>query len=136
MLLGGKGFGGVASLAYLAILARAIGLEDFGNFVMIFGLAQAFIAFAGFQSWQIIIRFGTKPALAGNWAIFGRLVGLCVALDLFGALTGVLLAGLLIWQFADDLGIPSDRIGPCFVLVSLAQCWSRECRRLAGLCGY
>ena len=47
-LLGGKGFGAVCSLVYLAILARSLGVKDFGHFSLIFGTAQALVALAGF----------------------------------------------------------------------------------------
>ena len=49
-LLGGKGFGAVCSLVYLAILARSLGLKDFGHFSLIFASAQALIAFVGFET--------------------------------------------------------------------------------------
>ena len=57
-ILGGKGFGAVCSFFYLAILARSLGLKDFGHFSLIFGTAQALVAVAGFQTWQTLVRFG------------------------------------------------------------------------------
>src|SRR5690349_11556532 len=46
-LLGGKGFGALCGLAYLAILTRSLGLKGFGHFALILGTAQALIAIAG-----------------------------------------------------------------------------------------
>ena len=40
-LLGGKGFGGILSLFYLAILTRTLGVAGFGQFALITGTAQA-----------------------------------------------------------------------------------------------
>ena len=52
-LIGGKGFGAICSLVYLAILTRTLGLKDFGHFSLIFGTSQALIAVAGFQTWRV-----------------------------------------------------------------------------------
>ena len=49
-LLGGKGFGAVSSLLYLAILSRSLGVKDFGHFALIFGISQAVCALASFQT--------------------------------------------------------------------------------------
>tara|TARA_R110000765_G_scaffold421885_1_gene528439 strand:+ start:1024 stop:1176 length:153 start_codon:yes stop_codon:yes gene_type:complete len=50
-LIGGKGFGAIYSLIYLAILSRTLVIKDFGHFSLIFATGQAFVAIAGFQSW-------------------------------------------------------------------------------------
>ena len=72
-LIGGKGFGAVCSLIYLAILTRSLGLKDFGHFALIFGTAQALIAIAGFQTWRTVVRFGVQHIHDEDWAGFGRL---------------------------------------------------------------
>ena len=43
-LLGGKGFGALCGLAYLAILTHSLGLKGFGHFSLIFGMAQDHLA--------------------------------------------------------------------------------------------
>ena len=54
-LVGGKGFGAVCSLIYLAILTRSLGVKEFGHFSLIFGTSQALVALAGFQSWRVVV---------------------------------------------------------------------------------
>jgi O-antigen/teichoic acid export membrane protein len=113
-LLGGKGFGAVCSLIYLSILARSLGLRDFGHFSLIFGAAQAVVAIAGFQTWQSVIRFGSKHLKAGKAREFRRLALFCSLLDALGAPTGCLLAAIIFYGFAGALNL-----NPNFVDMSL-----------------
>lgn len=104
-LLGGKGFGGVLSLFYLAILTRTLGVEGFGQFALITATAQAIALVVTFQTWQVVIRFGARYLKgAENRQKFGRLVGLCTLLDLAGALAGCLLAFVAVRWLAPLFG--------------------------------
>ncbi|MGD9664389.1 MAG: oligosaccharide flippase family protein, partial [Novosphingobium sp.] len=80
-LLGGKGFGAICSLVYLAIITRSLGLKGFGHFSLIFGTSQALIAIAGFQTWRIVVRYGAAHVQRDDWGAFGRLSMLCGLLD-------------------------------------------------------
>lgn len=100
-LLGGKGFGAVCGLLYLAIITRSLGLKGFGHFSLIFGTAQALIAIAGFQTWRIVVRYGAPHVHAGEWPAFGRLAMFAGALDAVGAMLGCGLAYILIFHIQD-----------------------------------
>lgn len=113
-LLGGKGFGAVCGLAYLAILTRTLGLKDFGHFSLIFGTAQALIAVAGFQTWRVVVRYGTEHVHAKDWDKFGRLGMLCGMLDAAGAVIGCALAAVLIYGFAHNLDLNPKYIDVAF----------------------
>ena len=104
-LLGGKGFGAICSLAYLAILARSLGLRDFGHFSLIFASAQALIAFVGFETWRTVVRYGAAHVHAEDWGAFGRLAMLAGLLDLVGATLGVGIAWTIYYQFDVMLGL-------------------------------
>jgi O-antigen/teichoic acid export membrane protein len=104
-LLGGKGFGALCSLAYLAILARSLGLKDFGHFSLIFASAQALIAFVGFETWRTVVRYGAAHVHSRDWGAFGRLAMLAGLLDVVGALLGVGIAWTIYYQFDELLGI-------------------------------
>lgn len=123
-LIGGKGFGAVCSLIYLAILARSLGLRDFGHFSLIFGTGQALVALAGFQTWQTVVRFGAAPLHAGDHRAFGRLAILCGVIDAMGAATGCLAAGLIYYGFADELGLNPRFVDTAFIF-SCALLWAR-----------
>lgn len=125
-LLGGKGFGAVCSFIYLAILARSLGLKDFGHFSLIFGAAQALIALVGFQTWRVVVRYGAAHVHARNWAAFGRLGMLAGLLDLIGAALGCLIAYIAYYHFSDVLELnPEFRDGAflvtCLMLFALVS---------------
>jgi len=113
-LLGGKGFGAICGLAYLAILTRTLGLKDFGHFSLIFGTAQALIAIAGFQTWRVVVRYGSEHVHAQQWDKFGRLGMLCGVLDGVGAVIGCALAGVLIYGFSHVLDLNPKYIDVAF----------------------
>lgn len=123
-LIGGKGFGAVSSLIYLAILSRSLGVKEFGHFALIFGMSQTMVAIAGFQTWQIIVRFGTPLIAQGRWDAFGRLAIFGGIIDAFGAALGCALAMVVFFGFAEVL-----ELNPRYVLVALAfvcaMLWAR-----------
>lgn len=102
-LLGGKGFGAVCSLIYLAILARSLGVKDFGHFSLIFGTGLAVVELASFQTWQMVVRYGTQHVAKKDWDAFGRLAMGGGLIDLTGALLGCLVAWIAIIYFGSSL---------------------------------
>lgn len=122
-LMGGKGFGALCSIAYLAILTRTLGLEGFGHFSLIFGTAQALVALAGFQTWRVVVRYGAAHVHARDWPAFGRLGMLAGALDALGAASGCLLAAIVFFGFAPLLDIDPGYVVPAF-LFCCAQLWA------------
>ena len=122
-LLGGKGFGALCGIAYLAILTRGLGLKGFGHFALIFGTAQALIAISGFQSWRIVVRYGAPHVHAGEWREFGRLGMFCGVLDAIGAAFGCLLAWLLIYHSDGLIHINPNYVDPAFYFCC-AMLWS------------
>lgn len=113
-LLGGKGFGAICGIAYLAILTRSLGLKDFGHFSLIFGTAQALIAIAGFQTWRVVVRYGSEHVHNEHWDKLGRLGMLCGLIDAIGAVFGCLLAGGIIFGFAQVLDLNPAYIDMAF----------------------
>jgi O-antigen/teichoic acid export membrane protein len=87
-LLTGKGGGALLSLAYLAMAARSLSPVPFGQFMLVLSAAQAVAALVGFQTWQIVIRYGMPLREAGRQDALGRLVRFCIVLDLGGAVLG------------------------------------------------
>jgi O-antigen/teichoic acid export membrane protein len=122
-LMGGKGFGALCSIVYLALLTRTLGLKGFGHFSLIFSTAQALIAIAGFETWRVVVRYGAAHVHAGDWPAFGRLGMLAGALDALGALCGCLLAAVVFFGFAHLLDLNEDYILVGF-LFCCAQLWS------------
>ena len=123
-ILGGKTFGAICSLIYLAVLARSLGLRDFGHFSLLFGTAQALVAIAGFQTWQTLVRFGARHRLDGDEAAFGRLIWFCTFADLGGAITGCAIAALVYYGFGSLLELNPRYIDLGF-LFACALIWAR-----------
>lgn len=104
-LVAGKGFGAVLSLGYLAILTRVLGVEGFGQFALITGLAQAIVVLAGFQTWQVVVRYGAEHIHSDRSdAAFGRLAMLCAGFDLAGAMIGCVIAYVAIYLLGAQFG--------------------------------
>ena len=122
-LLGGKGFGALCGLAYLAILTRSLGLKDFGHFSLIFGTAQALITIAGFQTWRVVVRYGAPHVHEADWNKFGRLGMLCGVLDAVGAIAGCVIAFVVIYGFAGVLDLNPRYIDTAFYF-SCAMVWA------------
>jgi O-antigen/teichoic acid export membrane protein len=106
-LLTGKGVGAVLSIIYLALATRSLGVQKFGQFSLVLSTAQAVAAFAGFQTWQIVVRFGMthreRPG-GGDVAALARVVRFCLLLDLGAALVGCVLASIAMLLMQDHFG--------------------------------
>lgn len=102
--LGGRGIGAVLSLVYLGIATRALGVEGFGQFSLILGTGQAISVLMSFQSWQIVVRYGTEALHSGAAARLNRLTGFCFLLDLSAAIAGALLSVLAVQLLKGPLG--------------------------------
>lgn len=113
-LLGGKGFGAICSLVYLAVMTRSLGLKAFGHFSLIFGTSQALIALAGFQTWRVVVQYGATHVHNKDWGAFGRLSVLCGILDVAGAALGCLIAYVVFYQFGDALDINPTLVDTAF----------------------
>lgn len=115
-LLTGKGVGAVLSLVYLGLATRLLGPERFGQFVLILGVGQGIAALAGFETWQIVVRYGAGPVAAGDRDALSRLVALCVTLDIVAALVGcgIAVGGILL--FGARLGLPPSLGLPAMLL--------------------
>lgn len=101
-LLGGKGVGAILSVAYLAIAARTLGPDGFGQFVLVLTYAQAMANLVQFRSWQTLIRFGA--AHTADRDRLSRLIGFSTMLDGSSAVVGAVLAvagAVLIGTFVD-----------------------------------
>lgn len=107
-LLGGRGFSGVVSLAYLAIAARAMGPAGFGMFTLVLAYGQSIANLTQFQSWQAVIRYGAVHLAGDRRDRLSRLLGFTTTLDLATALAGAALAALCVPLAASLLHWPAE----------------------------
>lgn len=113
-IVSGKGFGAICSLIYLAIMARSLGIREFGHFSLIFGTGQALVALASFQTWQTLVKFGANAVHEKDWDRFGRLAWLCGSIDFAGALAGCLIAYIVYYGLGGVLELNPDYIDMAF----------------------
>ncbi len=113
-MLASRGVLAVLSLVYLAIVTRTLGVNGFGRFALITGASQALATVVGFQTWQIIVRYGTQhlgtadrdPGQKDSDALrLARLFKACGLLDLASAVAGVILAAIIIRTWGEALGV-------------------------------
>lgn len=116
-LLGGKGFGAVCSIVYLAILARSLGVRDFGHFSLIFGTGLAVVELSKFQTWQMVVKFGTPYVARRDWDALGRLAMAGGLIDFLGATFGCAIAWLAIIYFGPTLELNPAYIDTAFAFV-------------------
>jgi len=104
MLLGGKAANAVFSLGFLALAARGLSLEAFGTLILIHTYTQAIGDITKFQSWQVVLTYGTPALNEARRDDFRRILGFSMRLDAYGALAGLGLALLGIPLAADLFG--------------------------------
>ncbi|TPG15243.1 lipopolysaccharide biosynthesis protein [Sphingomonas koreensis] len=107
-LLASRGVLAVLSLVYLGIATRSLGVADFGRFALINGAAQAIATFMGFQTWQIVVRYGVDHITSGDDGAVGRLLRACLLLDGASAVAGSLLSVAILELWGDRFGITPD----------------------------
>ena len=99
-LMGARGINGVLSLGYLALATRALGVSDFGQFILAVTFANALAGISQFQTWQTVVRWGqSKETLPDA-------TGFALALDALTIAVGIVVAGLLLWFAGDWLPLP------------------------------
>lgn len=106
-LMAGKSFGALLSLFYLALATQLLGPEKFGYFTLIMGTAQAIALVVSFQSWQLIIRFGSHNLATGDETSLRKnnsLAAFCIWLDLAAAVLGLVLACVVTFAFSHRFG--------------------------------
>lgn len=120
-----KGTAAIASLAVLALAARDLGPTGVGFLLLVHSYAMAASSLTHFQSWQVIIRYGSRPLAEGDAEPFRRAVSFALGLDLLTGIGGMLLAMALLPLLAGWFGIPDDLRTPallyCLLIPTMAS---------------
>ena len=72
--------------------------------MLIFSFAQTIAGFTSFQTWQILIRYGTTLVHDKSHAKLAELTWFCLILDLVGAVIALLVAAIGAWALASNQG--------------------------------
>lgn len=118
-ILGGKGYGAVLSLFYLAILTRALGPAAYGSFALILSAALVLQAVLNFNIWQVLVKYGQEHVHSGDGPALARLIRFCTAVDFAMALVAVAAAGLILLFGRNLLGMPDELAWAAFVYAAI-----------------
>lgn len=91
-LLGGTFFSSVLGFFSIGLIAKGLGLEQFGIFALCLSIVAVIDKVVNFQSWQALIKFGTDYLNNKKYNEFLRLVKFCILIDSITALLGLLIA--------------------------------------------
>lgn len=104
-LLASKGVVAILSLAYLAIATRTLGVTNFGRFALIVAAAQALTAFVAFETWQVLVQYGSRHVQSRDNRALAALLRGCAAIDAVSAVLGVAAAAVILAFWHEELGI-------------------------------
>ncbi len=105
-LLVGRGVQGVLSLGYLAFATRTLGLHDFGILTLIHSTMLLLRNILGFQSWQMVLRYGAKAMAAENAGHLLKLISFAVMIELVAGVLGFSIIEIFMSQFLHLFEIP------------------------------
>lgn len=107
-ILGGKGYGAILSLFYLAIVTRVLGPAAYGSFALVLSAALVLQAVLNFNVWQVLVKYGQEHIHSGDRPALARLIRFCTAVDLAMALAAIAVAGLILYFGRGLLGLPDE----------------------------
>ncbi len=108
MLLGGRTINAILGLAYMAVVARALGVSEMGVLVLIHAFALFLGEVVKFQSWQTVLQYGARPLAAGDTPRFQQVLRFTLALDIASTLLGMALGVIGAFAFSGSLGWGAD----------------------------
>ena len=100
---------GVAGLATFSFAAHGLGLLLFGALILIDSYARAVSGIAKFQSWQLIVRYGSR-ALLGEHEDFKASTGFAFGLDVVSGIGGMIVAAAVLPFAARWVGIEQNQL--------------------------
>lgn len=89
LLLSGRAANGLMGLATLSIMARGLGVEQFGIIVLVQTYVLVITGLTTFQSWQALIRYGAISLKNPDPTAFQNLLKFTMMLDALGVVIGV-----------------------------------------------
>lgn len=120
-----KIIGAVFGIVALSCAGRALGPELFGVLTLIHTYALGANALTNFQSWQVVIRYGSPALARGDEDTAGAAISLSLGLDLASGLVGMVAGMLLLPLIAGRFGLSGDwtwiAVAYCTIVPSMAS---------------
>jgi len=108
---------GIAGLITLALAGRSLGVAMFGMLILVSSYAQAVGGIAKFNSWQVVVLYGSPALERGDLETFRRATSFGIGLDLVSGLAAMAASMLILPLIGHLFGIP-----PAFVGFALLYC--------------
>lgn len=102
---------GVAGLVTLALAGRSLGVEMFGMLILVASYAQAVGGIAKFNSWQVVVLYGSPAIERGDLETFRRATNFGIGLDLVGGAGAMGASMLLLPLIGHWFGIAGAYVG-------------------------
>ncbi len=112
-----KALAALCSVAAVAFTGRGLGPTAFGLLVVIQSYVQSASGLAKFQSWQLVVRFGSTALSDNDHGTLKEATGFAIGLDLISAIVGTAGAMLLLVPLAPTLRLP-----PAMIPYAIAYC--------------
>lgn len=103
-LLGGRGWSALLALAATSMMARALTPHNFGVVIMVHSFLLMMQGLVKLSSFEAIIRFGVPYQEVGDNPRLAQLMRITFVSDIIAALTGTLLASLIVPLLGPRLG--------------------------------
>ncbi len=119
IVFSGNVLSSVIGLLYLAVLTRALTIEQFGLYSLYGALVTVVGRFASFQTWQAQIHYGAHAREAGDGSLICSILFFGWLLDVVAGLIGFLVALLLASMLPQLFGLPQDSMVEVAVAASI-----------------
>lgn len=120
ILLSGKASGAVMQLATMALVARGLGVHEFGLFSMLLAQVNLMIGLAAFQTSQATVQYGVRHLAANNVRGFQALVKAGMLLEIGAALAAAAVTVALAPLVGARLGWDARVVGAAQLFALLA----------------
>jgi O-antigen/teichoic acid export membrane protein len=100
----------VCGLATFAFAGRGLGILLFGTLVLITSYIKSVSGIAKFQSWQLVVRYGSQGLAHGDPEHFKVVTGFAFSLDLLSGIAGMVIGAALLPIVGPWVGIHADQL--------------------------
>jgi O-antigen/teichoic acid export membrane protein len=114
-----KVLGAVFSVVALSLAGRSLGPAGFGLLVLVHTWALGANALTNFQSWQVVVRYGSPALARDDCGPAEDAVSLSFALDLSSGLAGMLGAMLLLPVVGPAFGLTGELLLPAMLYATI-----------------
>ncbi|MDF7673287.1 lipopolysaccharide biosynthesis protein [Acetobacteraceae bacterium ESL0709] len=104
----GKLAGALLGLGALACATHGLVPSDFGVLILVKAYAQMVADVGQFQSWQVVLHYGSIPWQKGETERVKTAIGFSIGLDLYAGFIAMIVGMAILWFLGPSLGVHSS----------------------------